>query len=294
MNRNQFYQYLDNFNNLNDESLTHLKELVTEYPFFQTARMLMVKNMHLLDHIKYQNELKLVATHISDRKQLYRLIHNSLQQAEKPFKVNDEQQSNDIDLNNFSSRLTNNKIDNENYFNVTDRVETTKEIIDFSSKKYNTGKQRPEVEVPQNDFLDFELNTFNRYQLSDEPIDPAKSRSFVDWLSAMNQSQHQPATDTNPNAPVQHQMNLIDSFLKKGKDKITPAEIKPIEPVDISANSIIEKDELMTETLANIHIKQKRYDKAILIFEKLSLKYPEKNIYFATRINELEKLISNQ
>ena len=37
-----------------------------------------------------------------------------------------------------------------------------------------------------------------------------------------------------------------------------------------------EPENLLTETLANIYIKQKHYDKAINIFEKLRLKYPEK------------------
>jgi predicted Zn-dependent protease len=46
-----------------------------------------------------------------------------------------------------------------------------------------------------------------------------------------------------------------------------------------------------TETLAQIYIRQKRYEKALEIISKLSLKYPEKNIYFADQIRFLEKLI---
>ena len=74
---------------------------------------------------------------------------------------------------------------------------------------------------------------------------------------------------------------------------ITPA-IKTSETKDISENSLRESEALMTETLAIIHIKQQNYEKAITIFEKLSLKYPEKNTYFASRIEELERLINNQ
>jgi hypothetical protein len=50
----------------------------------------------------------------------------------------------------------------------------------------------------------------------------------------------------------------------------------------------------MTETLANIFIQQKHFSKAMEIFERLGLKYPEKNIYFARRIKELEEQINNQ
>jgi hypothetical protein len=46
-----------------------------------------------------------------------------------------------------------------------------------------------------------------------------------------------------------------------------------------------------TETLAQIYVRQRRYEKALEIIKKLSLNYPEKNIYFADQIRFLEKLI---
>ncbi len=88
-------------------------------------------------------------------------------------------------------------------------------------------------------------------------------------------------------------MDIIDSFLQTGNKRIVPKKEAADEIVDIAAPSIEENEALMTETLANIHIKQKHYHKAITIFEKLSLKYPEKSIYFAARIKEMERLITN-
>ena len=48
-----------------------------------------------------------------------------------------------------------------------------------------------------------------------------------------------------------------------------------------------------TETLARIYIKQERYEKALEIIRKLSLKYPKKSTYFADQIRTLEQLIIN-
>jgi len=45
----------------------------------------------------------------------------------------------------------------------------------------------------------------------------------------------------------------------------------------------------VTETLANIYVDQGLFQKAIEVFHKLILKYPEKKSYFASRIAELEK-----
>ncbi|NLA23905.1 MAG: hypothetical protein GX879_02960 [Bacteroidales bacterium] len=51
-----------------------------------------------------------------------------------------------------------------------------------------------------------------------------------------------------------------------------------------------DEDEFITETLAQIYIKQGHFDKALLTYEKLSLKYPEKSIYFAGQIKMINEL----
>lgn len=52
-------------------------------------------------------------------------------------------------------------------------------------------------------------------------------------------------------------------------------------------------EELFTETLARIYIKQGRYDKALRIIRSISLNYPNKSRYFALQIRFLERLIMN-
>ena len=60
--------------------------------------------------------------------------------------------------------------------------------------------------------------------------------------------------------------------------------------LNIAEKSATENHELITETLASIYFQQKNYGKAKESYQKLSLKYPEKSIYFAARIEEIEKL----
>ncbi len=93
---------------------------------------------------------------------------------------------------------------------------------------------------------------------------------------------------------------LIDRFLSTGfssfgaDDNDVDTDYLQQETVEIDEelseeNSRIDED-LVTETLAMLYYKQKKYDQAIEAFKKLSLKFPEKSVYFATRIEEIEKL----
>ncbi len=59
---------------------------------------------------------------------------------------------------------------------------------------------------------------------------------------------------------------------------------------EVAEHSVAENDEIITETLANIYLQQNNYVKAQEAYRKLSLKYPEKSVYFATRIKEIENL----
>ncbi len=89
--------------------------------------------------------------------------------------------------------------------------------------------------------------------------------------------------------------SLIDKFLSTGTGKIKIIQGDNNSPetesrIEIIEKSTAENDDIITETLATIYFQQKNYDKALDAYKKLSLKYPEKSIYFATQIEEIEKL----
>jgi hypothetical protein len=94
---------------------------------------------------------------------------------------------------------------------------------------------------------------------------------------------------------LNHGDSLIDKFLQTSPGAIR----KPNNESDDLSNdylkqvvekSVDENSEIVTETLALIYFQQKNYNKAQEAYQKLSLKYPEKSVYFATRIKEIEKL----
>jgi tetratricopeptide (TPR) repeat protein len=98
---------------------------------------------------------------------------------------------------------------------------------------------------------------------------------------------------TNDTSPLFKGQSLIDKFIESNP-KIGPIGSEPESHKnlpDVAENDI--SDSIFTESLAKIYIRQKQYDKAKRIFEKLNLKFPEKNRYFADQIEKIDKLITN-
>ncbi len=143
-----------------------------------------------------------------------------------------------------------------------------------------TFKENETVEKVENKVEKFEIT--RKEEKSNEKV-PEKM-TYSQWLRYISQSGKQKNKKQDPI------FELIDKFLKE-KPKIVPKRNQTVSPPENVIKSVEEKQMLMTETLANLYIKQKKYDKAIQAFKILSLKYPKKSSYFANRINELKKHI---
>ncbi|RLD38587.1 MAG: hypothetical protein DRJ15_00175 [Bacteroidetes bacterium] len=89
-----------------------------------------------------------------------------------------------------------------------------------------------------------------------------------------------------PEDPVLTKEELIEKFIKKEPSISRP---KPdfFDPVKVARSSREDQPGLVTETLARVHIQQGNIDKAIEIYRKLSLNFPEKSAYFAAQIEKL-------
>mgnify|MGYP000742621595 FL=1 len=77
--------------------------------------------------------------------------------------------------------------------------------------------------------------------------------------------------------------------MNKKNPKIKPVKNKEVNSPIVKQEST-DYDSLMTETLAQVYIEQKKYENAIKAYRILSLKYPEKSSFFANRIKAIKLL----
>ena len=78
----------------------------------------------------------------------------------------------------------------------------------------------------------------------------------------------------------------IDSIIRNLNERKISNEKKNFYSSSVAAKkSIKENNEMNTETLAEIYLKQGNYPRAIEIYEHLMLSNPEKKLFFASRIN---------
>jgi hypothetical protein len=116
---------------------------------------------------------------------------------------------------------------------------------------------------------------------------PVRGEKPVPHVTAQTSEPEMPVVNLNKQA----QTDLIDKFISLNP-RIEPRMEKTEHPVvDLSTPHLEEKGGLVTETLARIYVNQGYYSKAIEIYEKLSLKFPEKSGYFATQIEKIKAII---
>jgi hypothetical protein len=137
-----------------------------------------------------------------------------------------------------------------------------------------------------------DLSSINKLEKGKKlvPEVPADTFTFTRWFGHLDQKKPV-QEEKQAGERISQENELIDAFLK-AQPKILPDRSKSGEQEDISEAFIRQGEQLMTETLAQIYFRQGYYLKAIHVYEKLSLKFPEKSSYFATQINKIRQCIS--
>ncbi len=275
MNTNDYINLLNNSKAINDKQTLVLETIVNEFPFYQSARALYLKGLYNQDSFRYNYELKKTAAHTTDRSVLFDFItsdnfkifqqevYDKYQAEIQSIIVSDfeyvEEQNRPVNINSISKTTTS----TETYF-VSEQQENNKEV-----------EAALEIGKP----LQFEKN---------------ETHSFSEWLQLAKIApivRDEAEKQINVSSELEKKFDLIEKFIELNP-RIPQAKDTTSIPINI-AKSNETPSSIMTETLAQIYLEQKKYSKAIQAYEILILKYPEKSSFFADRIKNIKILQQN-
>ncbi len=272
-----------------------LQELKKQFPFFQSAHMLLTLVSKKFDSGIYQDTLRKTAISIPNRARLYNLLNSA--EAIKEEKISQKQTSEiehlkAIELHSNKDKPTEEELTKQVEKEVARDIITAfveKEVL----KTHDWYKPREKKEVKKTEDKKEEIN----------------SGTFTDWLQALKKIDRveEKVVTKKEEVEEEEESRIITDFKKpealKAKEKAIIEKIIEAEPGNIrldpnqkffeanqkAKESLLENEHLVTETLAKIYALQGNTPKAIRAYEILSLKFPQKSAYFASLIENLKK-----
>ncbi len=308
MNRNDFLNMIEHTIQINRQMIGEVYELIEIFPYFQSAHMLLLKGLQNNADVKFENQLRNSAIHIANREVLYYLLKTiALPEPEsvesKPAKTFSEDTIHDT-LQTVIESAKNSEF-------LIDEIEKNNEEIksggmadsdhQLSGHSILIGSEAENEEsagvmllldeetTPDDDRI-FYMDPGFSVPVHSDLLELELDENAIINSEPISINQEKPNYEEK-NSKKQLQTDLIDRFII-ANPRIEPGREKTNLPVDdISKPFVEEKDGFVTETLAKIYINQGYYSKAIDIYEKLSLKFPEKSSYFASQIEKVKAYI---
>ncbi len=313
MQANEFINYIKNPNSLEKESVKELQKLVNDFPYFQSAHLLLSLASKKWDASVYQKSLKKTAIVVTNRSHLFNLIQQ--------FEI-----SNTVIEDSDHQKLV--------VEEVLEPIDSTKELNILKATELlieNSDSEISETEIQQKSKLNAEEVLENEiakqvvsaivekqmFNLSDTQLlfkQNKEPENFTDWLRLIQKSNKQLSGENILDTNIENNTD-INTRLEKGKiitqesalnkklknlaliDKIienSPGQIKIKDdqkfysPEHNAKESLLENEHLVSETLAKIYALQGSVNKAVRAYEILSLKFPQKSAYFASLIQKLK------
>lgn len=245
---------------LDKGSLFELRELLARYPYFQTARLLYLKNLFLLQDASFADELRKSALYVADLSVLFYYIEGErfiLKRHEAPAEASADKGTADRTLD------------------LIDRF-----LSDLSG---DDAEPEPSLKIPVEVSVDYMSVLSSEPTPEEQEVAPLKGQELIDSFIEQSGSE---SVEPKPKEEETAEETQAEEEVVKDDETSTEQPEKAVETD--------EDESYFTETLAKIYVRQHRYEKALEIIKKLNLKYPKKNIYFADQIRFLEKLIINE
>ena len=253
MDKERFNNILGNIHNVSDEDIESLLAVVESYPYFTVAQALLSAGLELKEDSRSNRQLRLAAAMVPDRNALRHLLAEAKEKLQS------------CDLPDEFGNIEQQTTDNE---------QQTLEAIVI-----------PEIDLNK-----------SQEELSKEMALLEEKRKSLDELKALIEQRiielEQEKEENKKEDKNLSKNEIIDKFIAENPQISRPKQ-EFYDPFVVAQASVVDQENIISETLATIYLNQGYVEKAISIYQKLSLKNPKKSVYFAELIEKAKNKFNN-
>ncbi len=318
MNADLFNHILHQPSTLKEISTEELEQLCYQYPWFAAGHFILAAKMKQTDHEAANQQLQKAALfsnqplwfnqqmkrfekqqheNIAEQPTVSKLVANELKEFELRSQTEDEETANDTDA----------VLDAETIIEAEERKEAQTSVITddiLNAQVFIEAESFKEEEVLlkeadidlgakaiiEADLVKEETTAIVAVVKKEEPGFTFEPFHTVDYFASQGIKLQESKMGDDK---LGQQVKTFTQWLRSMK-KIYVEEKKELDTnlekaVVTMASESNQLTEVITETMADVLIKQGKLSQAIDLYRKLSLLYPEKSVYFASRIDELKQ-----
>ena len=253
MDKERLQYIINNPQSINDNDIEMLSSIVAEYPYFTLAQILLAIGFDLTEDKRQNRQLRLASAMSPDRNALRHLLAES--RAKKETCDLPDEFGNDSQ-------------------HPTDNIQQPLESIVI-----------PEIDLSK-----------SQEELSREMDLLEEKRKSLDELKCLIEQRiielEREKEADNKEEKTLSKTEIIDKFIAENPQISRPKK-EFYDPMVVAQTSVVDKENIISETLATIYLNQGYVDKAISVYQKLSLKNPEKSVYFAELIEKAKNKFNN-
>ena len=275
---------------------------------------MLAKGYHIHQDIQYDSQLKKAAAYAIDRKKLHQLIleeevvEQQTQVIEDHKKANIEPTKEPLKRSelripkkpNEKTKPLNKKVSEKPNINKEEEAKSDKIQQKEVIKKVKKPKEVRDINKEEHSFTSwFEQLKSVKTSIEpvvDTPIEDVETKKKIALSNEPDEIEKLYIENINATVGVVDDAEIDDTSIPQnigGLSNEQTSQTKFFSSEEYANKSLEESEKIISETLAIIHYQQGNLEKAIEIYEKLSLKYPKKRTIFAGQIEIIKNKINS-
>ena len=280
MTQERFLHIVDDPDLLRTITYEELKTLALAYPYAHNLRYLLAIKARQIDHQDVLKNVSTAAAYSLDRTQLFRLVAPQMLVPQEVWA--DEEVLELKPIETLKRKL-------EDELNPVNREAPTMVTAEKEAALSHVPEKTMDEQIP--------VASVQTEVIAEIYLPRISYQSFETWIGHFS-TQVLAAPDI-----VLTKSEQVSS-VQEPENAIQESDFQPVEIDDednraapktlgiaqvLAEKSVAENKDVISETLAKLYAKQGYRDKAITMYERLSLAFPEKSTYFAAEIDKLKK-----